>query len=111
MALALGQANPYEMMSAIPWRVYQDWQRFYQVEPFGDEANGLRLAFGLANIGNLLGKPKGKKSWKVDDFRARFKKPGQSKSSPEEQLSKVMLANQMMGGKFVDKRGQRGKSD
>jgi hypothetical protein len=113
--MALGQPNPYAMLAQMPYRVFRQWQQFYNEEPFGDEANGVRLGYAAASLGTLLGKPKGRRAWKTSDFMPQFKttrtKRARPKETPEQQFERIKLMTLMMGGKVIDKRRKEDDGD
>lgn len=92
--------NPDEMLSRMPYRIFQEWLQFHEQEPFGQEA--FRLGFVAAGLGTLLVKPKGKKAWRPSDFMPDA--PRQQTRTPQQQFDYIFRANQLLGGKFIDKR-------
>ena len=91
------------MLAQMPHRIFQDWLKYSQEEPFGQMP--MRLGYASAMLGSLLGKPKGRRGWKVADFMPDNLERAPKKTSPEEQLNKIHFIAQMMGAKIVDPKG------
>jgi len=104
----MGEPNPWRMLARMPHRVFRQWIQFYNEEPFGAEADGVRLGYAAAALGNLLGQPKGRRSWKPEDFMPDFKP--QAPKTPEQQIEHLKTITKMMGGEIIDKRSN-GESD
>jgi len=71
-------------MRQMPWRIYQDWIRFSQEEPFGEMP--LRLGYAAAQLGNLVAKPKYGSGWETGQFMP-YGAPG-TKSQGETKVTK-----------------------
>lgn len=75
LALALGQPNPEAMLATMPYRIFTEWMRYAQVEPFGEERADMRagiIASTTANsiiaLINSLSKSKLRRTFKPIDF-------------------------------------------
>ena len=104
LALALHQPNPDMMLSMMPYRVYQDWVTYSELEPFGQERADLRAGIIAATIANCLARRKGKPAFRIRDFMPKFDRPPRRKRTPDDMLKQVKVLNVLYGGKFVDKR-------
>jgi len=114
LALASGYwvCNPDAMMAAMPWRIYQEWLRFYEAEPFGETP--LRLGYAAAMLGNLLGKPKHGLGWKMGQFMpygapvSQGQPVGRRKAgkTDKEQADHVLSMAMMGGWTVIDKRNK-----
>lgn len=104
LALALRESNPDVMLAKMPYRVYQDWMTYSELEPFGEERADLRAGIIATTIANCLARRKGKPAFRVKDFMPEFDRPPRVKRTPDDMLKQVKLLNMLYGGKFVDKR-------
>lgn len=108
LALASGYwiYNPYALMGRMPFRVLLEWQEYAEAEPFGEWRADLRAAMIAATIANSMGRAKGKRAFKLEDFMLRFgtEEARKREPTPRELSAKVWTMNLMMGGTFVDKR-------
>lgn len=111
LALETGYANPDRMLAEMPLRIWREWQLYYDYDPFGNTRGDIQAAIIASTV------------WNVQQTKkSRLKKPldympkwgPKDEPTPDDQLAKVMLANQMLGGKFIDKRKKKtenGESD
>jgi hypothetical protein len=106
LALALGHPNPDAMLAVMPYRIWQDWLEYAQIEPFGEERADLRAGIIASTVANCLARQKGRPAFRVEDFMPKFRPRAVEQKTPEELLSKVMWLNQLFGGKVVDNRPQ-----
>jgi hypothetical protein len=104
LALALRQPNPDAMLAVMPYRVYQDWMTYYELEPFGEERADLRAGIIAATIANCLARRKGRPAFRVTDFMPRFGREKRRTRTPDDMLKQVKILNMLYGGKFIDKR-------
>jgi hypothetical protein len=94
----------------MPWRVWREWLQYAEVEPFGAESLGLRIGYAAAALASMWGKPKNRKAWKASDFMPDFQRAAR-KPTPDDLFAKMVMVTKLMGGRVIDKRGKRGKSD
>lgn len=99
LALALGEPNPDRMLAQMPWRIWQEWQRFLTEEPIGQEPDNLRTSYLATILANLLGRRKGQPPYRMEDFRLSFQV--RKAVGPDELLQKILLANHMLGGETI----------
>jgi hypothetical protein len=90
------------MLANMPQRIFEDWMIFYQDEPFGQIP--LRLGYAAAGLGNLLGKPKGRRAWKPEQFMPDVPRR-KSTSRPDRQLGKIFAIAKMFGATINDPKG------
>jgi len=97
------------MLARMPHRVFRQWRQLYEEEPFGVEADGIRLGYAAAALAGVWGKPKGRRGWRPKDFMPEFafKKHVET---PDEQVERLKAITLMMGGTVIDKR-KDAKSD
>lgn len=63
-----------EGMSALQWN---EWKRYAELEPFGEERADLRMAIETASLGNIIFQVwtgKREAPFKVEDFMPKFEK-------------------------------------
>lgn len=106
LALALGEPNPDRMLAQMPLRIFREWHAYYQYDPFGGERMDVLIANFMAWVGNLRA---GKNRYKAKNFVPQW--GPKDEPTPDQMFQKVVMANRMLGGKFVDKRKKRGESD
>lgn len=111
LALELGYANPDRMLLEMPYRIWREWQTYYQYDPFGNERLDILAAHIMAWNGEVHRRKKSDPHFKAEKFMLRWGPKDARNVTPDDMFKKVVLANQMLGGKFVDKRKKRGKSD
>lgn len=104
LALALRQLNPDVMLAMMPYRTYQDWMTYSELEPFGEERADLRAGIVAATIANCLARKKGRPAFRVTDFMPKFDQPPRRERTPDDMLKQVKMLNILYGGEFVDKR-------
>ena len=114
LAKELGYANPEYMLASMPWRVFQEWIQYSEIEPFGEERADLRAAIVSATIANCTARGKGKPAFRPSQFMPEFGPPKPRRvMSPEAQLQQMIMATRALGGtiKYVDgpigNRGER----
>ena len=104
LALALGQPNPDAMLARLPHRVWQEWQVFAALEPFGEERADLRAGIVAATIANCLARGKGKPAFKARDFMPQFGKPTRRESAASsDHYQQALMITRLFGGKIVRK--------
>jgi hypothetical protein len=104
LALALHHPNPDAMLALMPYRTYQDWMTYSELEPFGEERADLRTGIITATIANCLARRKGRPAFRATDFMPKFDRPFRRKRTPDDMLKQVKLLNMLYGGEFIDKR-------
>ena len=67
LALALGM-TVREMLTRMSALELAEWQRYYDVEPFGEERADLRAAI----VARVIAQSNGARQAKLDDFMPRF---------------------------------------
>ena len=92
--------NPDEMLSRMPNRVLEEWLRYEQEEPFGQLP--LRIGFAAAALGNLLAKPKGRRSWRSRDFMPDVER---KRSSADDQMGTIYGIAKLFGAEIKDPKG------
>jgi len=93
------------MLAQMPWRVYEEWAIYAREEPFGQLA--LRLGYAAAALGNLLAKPKHRRSWQPADFMPDAPLPTptrQAQTNADQHLAQMLMFTKIVGGKVIDKR-------
>ena len=85
-----------ELLARIESRELTEWATFYQLEPFGQEAEGLGSAIVAATIANV-NREKGAKAFEVADFLPKF---GEAKKeqSVEEMIQLAQMFTAAAGG-------------
>ena len=105
LALHLGLPNPDAMRASMPYRTWQGWIEYDQIEPFGEERADLRIAQLAAIMANAWRK-KGSRRYKIRDFMFDF---GLRRGkTPDELAQQVFTLNKALGGTFIDKRKETG---
>lgn len=94
--------NPDAMLAAMPHRIFEEWMRYDEAEPFGQLS--LRIGFAAAALGNLLGKPKGKRAWQPSDFMPDMRKSKRD-TSPDNQVGQIYAIAKMFGSEIKDPKG------
>ncbi len=69
LALALGM-TVREMLSRMSALELTEWQRYYDVEPFGEERSDLRAAI----VARVIAQSNGARAAKLEDFIPRFER-------------------------------------
>lgn len=88
------------MLGEISVQEFREWRAYYDLEPFGEERQDLRIASIVSTMVNLVRK-KGKPPIKIRDAMLRIGEPPAKKRRPWEQLKAMGAA---IAGAF-----QRGK--
>jgi hypothetical protein len=109
LALAFGYPNPDRMLAEMPFRIWREWQTYYQYDPFGNERLDVLVARMMAWNGEVHRQKKSDKHYKVAKFMPKW--GPDDPITPDALFNKFALANQALGGRFVDKRKKRGESD
>ena len=94
--------NPDAMLERMPHRILLEWLQYDDEEPFGQIP--LRLGYATAALGNLWGKPKGKRAWQAADFMPdrRVVRPV---ASADKQMDTIYMAAQLLGAEIKDPKG------
>lgn len=102
LALALGQLNPDAMLAQMPLRIYREWQRYYQYDPFGGIRSDIHAARIMAWMGEVHRSKNSSPHFKMKRFLIKWgpKDP----VSPDAMLDKLMQITRAMGGTIIDKR-------
>lgn len=108
LALAMREPNPDRMLAMMPLRIFREWKTYHQYDPFGNERLDALTAYLMAWMGEVH-KSKKSKHFKAAKFMPQW--GPKDETTPDQQFEKVILANRMLGGRFIDKRKKRGKSD
>lgn len=95
-------------MRRLPWRIVAEWMRYAQEEPFGELRADLRAGQIIAWMANMWAGKKAKNITPATIFpslkpffdRARA---AQRYPTPEELLSKMLMANLALGGSVIHK--------
>lgn len=90
-----------ELLSRISSKELTEWFIFYQVEPFGSEADYLGHAIVASTVANV-NRGKGQNALSPSDFLPVFEK--KKEQTPEDMLSLAVMLNTAYGGK--DLRGE-----
>lgn len=104
LALRLGYANPDKMLDEIPWRIWNEWLTFHNLEPF----DPMRDDFMIAQLSMLFANAwfRGKeqdRTWTTQDFLPKFDKvPETEKEKTDRLLQFAMDMTILMGGEIVD---------
>lgn len=77
------------LLENISSRELTEWMSYYQIEPFGEEREDLRMGIISSTIANV-NKGKNGKTYKPKDFIPNFNKPTQTW---QEQLKAIELLN------------------
>ena len=81
----------------MPYRIWQEWIAYSEVEPFGEWRADLRAGIIASTIANCLSRKKGRPAFKPSQFMPEFKRQGWP--TVEELLKKVKWVNWLFGGK------------
>lgn len=112
LALALGQSNPDAMLARMPHRVWLEWGEYAAIEPFdgewADKRADWRAGMQAATVANCLGRKKGQKAFKPDDFMPKIELRKKKQQTPDDLLNKVIVFNQLFGGMYIDAREDSG---
>ena len=105
LALASGYwvYNPDAMLARMPNRIFTEWMQFEQEEPFGQIP--LRLGYGMAMLGNLWGRPRGRRAWRASDFMPDAPQKRTRSTSAEQQVPKIIAIAKMLGAEIIDPKG------
>lgn len=102
LALALGQPNPDAMLARLPWRIWQEWQAFATLEPFGEGRADLRAGIVAATVANCLARRKGQPTFKPYDFMPQFEEPARRLPVISgEHYQQALMITRLFGGKIV----------
>lgn len=106
LALASGFwiVNPDAMLAHMPYRILNEWLRFSEEEPFGQDA--MRLGVATAGLASLWGKPRGRSRWQPWDFMPEDKPGTREAAPPTKQFSSILMIAQMFGAKIEDPKGK-----
>lgn len=77
------------LLNNISSKELTEWMVYYELEPFGEERDDLRMGIISSTIANV-NRGKGGKVYKPEDFMPKFDKP---KQTWKEQLRVVELLN------------------
>lgn len=70
-------------------REFDDWGRFFAIEPWGTEEDWRRNAALSSLIANV-NRGKSQRAYRMDDFMPKYGKPSGDRQSPEEQKATMM---------------------
>ena len=101
LALSLGQPNPDAMLSRMPARIFLEWWKYYQYEPFGEERADLRAGIIASTFANAFRK-KGTKAFSPAVFMPKF--GPRVKRSGEYLFKKMLAITKLFGGTVIDQR-------
>lgn len=73
LALQLGYANPDLMLLEMTSSQLGAWQRYYEIEPWGFDVDGLRSGVVAATVANVH-RRKGSKAYKPQDFAIKARR-------------------------------------
>ena len=85
-----------ELLARIDSRELTEWAAFYQVEPFGCEADGLGSAIVAATVANV-NREKGAKAFEAADFLPKFDQ-AKKEQSVEEMIQLAQMFTAAAGG-------------
>lgn len=77
-----------ELLRRIDSRELQEWQAYYELEPFGEERGDLRAGIVAATVANANRNPKKTKPFKPGDFMVDYEKLVTSQSGNQSTLAK-----------------------
>jgi len=97
LSLALGVPNPDSLLACLPYRIYQEWRRYAELEPFGEERADLRSAILSALVANAWLRGKNRPAYKISDFMPKFGPPEPRQTRSPDDLHAKMLA--IFGGR------------
>jgi len=83
IAAHLGIWNVDEMLQTMPASLLSEWERFYQLEPFGAEADELRLGQISATLVNMY-RSKNSKALTASDFLLTVHRPVREQTAEEQ---------------------------
>lgn len=92
------------MLAEMPGRIFDEWQAYYRVEPFGQKVANSQVAQLNTTLANIHRKPH-TSLFKLDDFLLKIERV--KEKTWEELLAVVEQMNQAMGG--ADKRTEKQK--
>lgn len=92
------------MLEIMPFRVWQNWQRYYAAEPFGEERADYRAAIIAWTFASVMTDKKSRNKIKLDMFMPKFGRQKKRPQTPEDMLEKVKLLNALLGGTIVEKK-------
>lgn len=88
------------MSAAIPARLLAEWEAYYALEPFGEEANDWRFGALLAMIANIGRKES--EQIPMEDFRL-WKDGEENEQTPEQLWLGFQLMAMSVGGRVSKK--------
>ena len=91
--------NPRLMLELMPATVWQDWQKYYQSEPFGALREDVRAATIAAVVANTHSD--GKKTFKVNDFLAGKMLRVPERLTDAQRKAKAIAVARALGAKIV----------
>ncbi len=86
MAVQLGRANVEALLRSLTAKQFHDWERYAELEPFGEKRADYRAASICATIANV-NRGKGQKAYAVEDFVLKFEQPESTRQTWQQQLA------------------------
>lgn len=83
------------MLEAVPARTLDDWKRFFELEPFGEERADLRAGIVAAAVANCF-RPRGARALRPQDFMPAF---GRRPQTAEDQILMAAAITSALGGR------------
>lgn len=115
LALRLGYANPDRMLEDMPWRVWKEWNQYYEADPYEQTREDYMLAQIAMLIANAWLRPKGHAPFTTDEFMPKFKNKTTPRSEVEQTEHLLSLAKDLtfLWGGEIDygNRNQAGESN
>ena len=92
------------MLAEMPARLFDEWQAYYRIEPFGQKKSDSQVALLNATLANIYRK-KHTSAFTLDDYLLKIEQ--HKEKSWQELLEVVEQMNKAMGG--IDKRSEQQK--
>lgn len=97
LCLELGIKHPDDLIPILSSKQLADWERFYQVRPFGRDMGFFQAAMIVCALANIH-KKKNAKAYKVEDFIPKFGE------RPEDNWKKIKKMLESMAGKKIKRK-------
>jgi hypothetical protein len=95
--LALGRPDVDGLLGELSSSQLAEWLAYFQLEPFGEERDDLRMGIVASTIANVNRSPKRKKPYEPRDFMPQF---DEDEDDPEEAALRLMAQMKAaLGGK------------
>lgn len=78
----VGEWDVDQLAADMPWDLFQEWQAYYQVEPWGEVRSDISNAMGFSSLCSLVATIASRKriTYKTEDFIPKY---GQVAKAPD----------------------------